>query len=170
MLWFPNHKTFCKSLLWSILHENNMPKMLFYIWRGLEVRIIKRLSIFYTLVQSDLDEQGSKLHVLMVTSSVESKEMSCADLSWLLLLWQRLAPTAHRRMHQWGTGDFWQILGATAAWFAPTSSVHENLTSSADLQCLLELFVSSLVWHSADWNLYSAVEDRISICTKMSRN
>jgi len=105
----------------------------------------------------------------MVTLSIESKEMSCADLSWLLLLWQWLTPTAHRRMRQWGTGDFWQILGATVAWFALTSTVHKKLTSSADLQCSLELFASSLVWHSAHWNLYSAEEDRISICTKTSQ-
>jgi len=33
-----------------------------------------------------LDEEASKLHVLMVTLSVESKEMSCANLSWLVLI------------------------------------------------------------------------------------
>ena len=39
----------------------------------------------YALIEF-LDEQASKLHVLMVTLSVESKEMSCANLSWLVLI------------------------------------------------------------------------------------
>jgi len=94
--------------------------------------------LFVCIDTEFLDEQVSKLHVLMVTLSVESKEMSCANLSWLVL-----------------------ILGATAAWFALTCSVHKKMTSSADLQCSLELFASYLVWHTAHWNLYSAVEDRI---------
>ena len=124
-----------KSELSLIVHEG--------IWNYGYLNIY----LFVCIDTEFLDEQASKLHVLMVTLSVESKEMSCANLSWLVL-----------------------ILGATAAWFALTCSVHKKLTSSADLQCSLELFASSLVWHSAHWNLYSAVEDRISICIKMSRN
>jgi len=57
----------------------------------------------YTFIQSDLDEQGTKLHVLIVTLSVESKEMSCgSELTSVALA----TLSAHRRMHQWGTGDF----------------------------------------------------------------